>query len=125
THSPPGQPLRSHQGSVAGVAFSPDGTLATVGRDGTVWLWDVRTHPPRGQPLLDRRVSAFGVAFGSGGRTLASAGVDGTVRLWDGIFWRNFDELKAQVCSLVVGNLTKAEWQELAPRLAYRTTCPD
>ena len=32
--------------------------------------------------------------------------------------------LETEVCSLVVGNFSQAEWQELAPGLPERTTCP-
>jgi hypothetical protein len=37
---------------------------------------------------------------------------------------RGYHELQQGVCSLV-GNLTKAEWRELASGLTYRTTCPN
>jgi WD40 repeat protein len=64
-----------------------------------------------------------GVAFSPDGSTLAAAGADGEVVLWD-VFWRRFSDLKAKVCALVHGNLTKAEWDTLAPGLPYSTTCP-
>jgi hypothetical protein len=43
--------------------------------------------------------------------------------LW-GFFWHGFSDLKAKVCSRVHGNLTKAEWETVAPGLSYSTTCP-
>jgi hypothetical protein len=59
-----------------------------------------------------------------GRETLASSGADRTVRLWEGIQWRDRDDLTAQVCDIVSGNLSRAEWAVLAPGIAYRTTCP-
>ena len=47
------------------------------------------------------------------------------MRLWKGILWRDDDDLTAQVCRLVVGNLTRIDWDAYAPGLSYRTTCPD
>ena len=72
-----------HTGPVNAVAWSPDGTtLATVGDDGTVRLWD----PATGQTtttLTGHTGPVYAVAWSPDGTTLATAGQDGTVRLWD------------------------------------------
>ena len=83
----------------------------------------------RSQPLTACSPSStpaaiYSLAFSPDGDTLAFAGIDGNVQVWHGILWRDLADLKQQVCSLVVGNLPKAEWQRVAPGLPYHTTCP-
>lgn len=121
-----GEPLAAHvPGVVEDVAFGQSGaTLVSAGSDGTVRLWDVPGRQALGRPLRGHDGAVYGVAFAPDGRAVASGGDDTTVRLWDGILWRDLADLESQVCSLVVRNLTQAEWDELVPGLAYRTTCP-
>jgi WD40 repeat protein/predicted Ser/Thr protein kinase len=77
------QVLRGHTDMVFAVAFHPDGTrLATAGRDGAVWLWDVA----RGEEVARLPGHAsyiWSLAFSPDGATLASGSGDFTVRLWD------------------------------------------
>ncbi len=72
--------LHGHDGAVAHLAFGADGSLVTVGRDGTLrrWsaagaqLWSVQAHPKRSFPL---------VAVDPKGKWIASA-TEGAISLW-------------------------------------------
>jgi WD40 repeat protein len=120
--------LNGHNGAVRSVSFSPDGReLATGSDDQTVRLWDPQTRKQLGEPLTGHGSVVRSVVFSPDGRTLVSGGDDGTVRIWQGLFWSNATDLKALVCGLVWGTLSKDLWHELAPGLAYptnRTNCP-
>ncbi|MFE2211032.1 helix-turn-helix domain-containing protein [Streptomyces canus] len=68
-------------GSVRGIAFSPDGRTVSAASSTTVRVWDVATGRKRrgftGHPDPEA------VAFGPDGRTVAAVGLDGLVRVWN------------------------------------------
>ena len=74
---------RGHNDEILAAAFHPDGTrLATAGRDGGVWLWDLA----RGEVvarLPGHSNYIWSLTFSPDGATRASGSGDGTVRLWD------------------------------------------
>lgn len=72
--------LKEHTGWVGGIAFAPDGTLATSSADGTVKFWDATGKLQHTLKAHDDIVSA--VAFSKDGIRFATASFDGTVKLW-------------------------------------------
>ncbi|MFY9975870.1 MAG: hypothetical protein WAK53_16555, partial [Chromatiaceae bacterium] len=72
----------AHDGVVAAVAFSPDGTrLATASMDSTARLWEVATGRELGR--LAHHGVVLAVAFSPDGTRLATASLDKTARLWE------------------------------------------
>jgi eukaryotic-like serine/threonine-protein kinase len=75
--------LGGHEGSVLGLALTPDGnTLATASGDRTVRVWDLAA---RREALVYRAHTSivYTVAASPDGTLLASAGDDRVIRLWE------------------------------------------
>ncbi|WP_013322648.1 NACHT and WD repeat domain-containing protein [Gloeothece verrucosa] len=69
---------------ILSVAFSRDGqTIVGGSRDGSVWLWNVRTGKANRKPLTGHKDMVTSVAFSPDGQTIVSGSYDHTVRLWD------------------------------------------
>ena len=101
------------------LALTADGRTLGVATDSGTQLWDVRARRSLGKPLPG---GAFSLAFTPDGRSLVIDEAS-VVRIWNGIFWSDLNDLRSQVCNLVAGDLTRAEWQAIAPDLPYRTIC--
>ncbi len=118
--------------SVGSIELSPDGrTLVSVSGEGggseeiggEVRLWDLATRKPLGLPLTAAGESVQSVVFSPTGDALAFLGEGGAIRLWRGILWRDLPELRSEVCGLVGGGLTGAEWADYVPGIPYKAVC--
>jgi len=120
---PQGAPLAGPTSYVYSVAFSPSGTTLAAGvTDGTVWLWNlaVPAHPSLLATINGPNGHVYSVAFSPSGREVAAGSADGTVRLWD----TSAAAAVAAVCANAGQPLTRLEWANYAPGVAYRAPCP-
>jgi WD40 repeat protein len=75
-------------GGISAMAFSPDGsTLAAVGYDADVRVWDARTGNVQ-HVIEELKVAMFDTAFSPDGKVLVTAGADRTIYLWDTQTWK-------------------------------------
>ncbi|KAL4896290.1 WD40 repeat-like protein [Aspergillus ambiguus] len=74
-----------HTNYIYGVAFSPDGsTLASVGADRKIWLYDGKTGETKGQiGEGEHKGSIFAVSWAKDSRKFVTASADRTVKIWD------------------------------------------
>lgn len=76
--------LGQHTGGVVAHAFSPDSSLlATLGRDGSVQLWETKTWTLAGPILAGGLLNSSGLAFNDTGTHLVAWNNDGDLERWD------------------------------------------
>lgn len=110
--------LHAHEGRVESVSFAPDGaTFVTTGRDDEVKLWD-RSRRLLGSVRLSAQNLRLRASFLAADRVLIFDDT-GQIYEWD----PRPDAWEAHACKVAGRNLTLAEWGELFPGQAYRTTC--
>jgi WD40 repeat protein/energy-coupling factor transporter ATP-binding protein EcfA2 len=73
--------LNSQNGEVWKVAISPDGQIASTGRDGTLKLWSKTGQLLK--TLTGHRAEVRSVSFSPNGQLMATSSFDKTVKIWD------------------------------------------
>ena len=120
TATPYATQLPGYTRGINSVAFSPSGhILATTSDDYAARLWDVSDpHHPRPLGTLTGHTNTVASVAFSPGHTQATASADQTARLWD----ISVDRVAARICRITPA-ITKTEWNQYLPGLAYRPPC--
>jgi WD40 repeat protein len=82
TDTQPNKILHGHDGSIRGIAISPDGTkFASASGDRTVKIWNLKTREIL-ETLTEHLEEVKTVAFSPDGKILVSGGSDNTIKIW-------------------------------------------
>jgi WD40 repeat protein len=106
--------LTGHTDEVFAVAFHKGGTrLATGGRDGAAWLWDLKRADVVAR-LPGHITYVWSLAFSPDGQTLVSGSGDSTVRLWDTVPLKKRYEARREAAALrpKAEGLVEQLWQK-------------
>jgi WD40 repeat protein len=104
------------------VENNPTAHLLDTGAfDNTARLWDItdRRHPGPSTTLTGHTEKIYSVAFGADGHTVVTSSADHTARLWD----TDTTRITKRVCAIAYPPITRTEWSQYLPDLAYQPPC--
>jgi WD40 repeat protein len=118
----PVQEFRGHERFVESISFSADGSkLVSGGEDMTVRVWNLRKPDDPPIVLRGHGETVRHALFTPDGRRVVSQSNDFEVRVWR----IAPEELADELCSLVMRNLTRPEWNQfVGSDISYERTCP-
>jgi len=109
-------------GQVGPAAFSPDSRTLAIGVGASTYIWDT-TDPQHPAQLAVLPASpdsdTWAATFSANGQFLVTAYDNGTVSIWD----VNAADLASRLCNGAGPAITRAEWDQLLPGLAYAPPC--
>jgi RNA polymerase sigma factor (sigma-70 family) len=103
--------IEDYQGTIARIAFSPDGRSLAAGTPQAVHVWETATGKERCRFVGGHRGWVHGMLFSPDGRTLISGSSDGTALVWD--LTGRIRDGRLPVVDLSVADLETA-WRDLA-----------
>jgi DNA-binding SARP family transcriptional activator/WD40 repeat protein len=108
-------------GPVAAISVAADGTFFTTSSltDGSVRVWTLRTLQPEARFPGDPFVLT-NAALLPGDQRVVAVSENGKAVVWP----LALASWEARACRVAARNLTRAEWQQFLPSVAYRPTCP-
>lgn len=116
-------PLSGQRFGITALTFSSDSrTLVSAAGDDSIQIWDVDSGRALDLLATDSEIDAL--ALSRDGTFLVGGGSARAARIWRNIGWRDADHLREMVCQVTGGGLTRTEWAQFAPGLAYRNHCP-
>ena len=108
-------------GPVASISVAADGTFFTTSSltDGSVRVWSLRALQPEARFPGDPFVLTH-AAVVPGDRRAVALSENGKAVVWP-LSLASWEE---RACRVAARNLTRAEWRQFLPSLAYRPVCP-
>ncbi len=113
------QTLRGHVALIEDVEYSPDDSqLASVGRDGTIQIWETKNLFDQPIVIKDSEGWVYCVAFSPDGKSFV-AGSSGSLVARP----TRSEDMVVNMCSLIQRNFSTIEWANYVGDITYVETC--
>ncbi|MET8747822.1 helix-turn-helix domain-containing protein [Streptomyces sp. NPDC004728] len=105
---------------ILALAFSPDSRrLAASSADGALRIWDIASRRPIGSPLLTSGDPVTDLRFSPSGNELYTSGRNIPFQAYS----IGPDAVAATVCRRADGPLSRRDWKQLIPTVAFQDIC--